>query len=75
MEAYPLTPEELLFRDCMVVYRLPEETMVDFRRCSLSSTAELMSAAGGVLEMKPPPEGALEAHYKPTRLVYGPVQP
>ena len=61
MDAYPLTSEEVLFRDCMLLCRIPEETMVDFRRCNLGTTAELMSAAGGVLEMKPPPEGALEA--------------
>ena len=61
MDAYPLTSEEVLFRDCMLVCRIPEETMVNFRRCNLGTTAELMSAAGGVLEIKPPPEGALEA--------------
>ena len=61
MDAYPLTSEEVLFRDCMLLCRIPEETMVDFRRCNMSTTAELMSVAGGVLDMKPPPEGALEA--------------
>ena len=61
MDAYPLTPEEVIFRDYMILCRIPEETMVDFRRCNMSTTAELMSVAGGVLDMKPPPEGALEA--------------
>jgi hypothetical protein len=49
MDAYPLTSEEVLFRDCMLLRRIPEETMVDFRRCNMSTTAELMSVAGGVL--------------------------
>ena len=40
---------------------IPEELLVDFRRCGLSTTAELMSAAGGAFEMKPQPEGAPEA--------------
>ena len=55
------SPEESLFRDCLTVCRIPEDLMVDFRRCTMGTTAELMTVAGGALEMKPLPEGALEA--------------
>ena len=61
MDEASLSPEERIFRDCLTVCRIPEELMVDFRRCSLSTTAELMTAAGGALEQKPLPEGAIEA--------------
>ena len=56
-----LSPEECIFRDCLIVCSIPEDLMVDFRRCHLGTTAELMSAAGGALEQRPLPEGALEA--------------
>jgi len=54
-------PEESLFRDYLTVCRIPEELMADFKRCTMGTTAELMTVAGGALEMKPLPEGALEA--------------
>ena len=56
-----LSPEESIFRDYLTVCRIPEELMADFRRCTMGTTAELMTVAGGALEMKPLPEGALEA--------------
>jgi hypothetical protein len=56
-----LSPEEMLFQESLVMCRLPTEVMVDFRRCNMASTSELMTAAGGVLELKPMPEGVLEA--------------
>ena len=61
MDDASLSPEERLFRDCLTVCRIPEELMVDFKRCNLGTTAELMTVAGGALKMKPLPEGALEA--------------
>jgi hypothetical protein len=57
----PPNPEESLFQDSLVMCRMPLEVMVDFRRCHMASTSELMTAARGVLEMKPLPEGVLEA--------------
>ena len=56
-----LNQEESLFRDYLTVCRIPEELMADFKRCTMGTTAELMTVAGGALEMKPLPEGALEA--------------
>jgi hypothetical protein len=56
-----LDPEESIFRGYLTVCRIPEELMADFRRCTMGTTAELMTVAGGALELKPLPEGALEA--------------
>ena len=57
----PLNTEESLFAESLICCGLAAELLVDFRRCMMSSTAELMTAAGGALEQKPLPMDALMA--------------
>ena len=50
MSDVPLNTEESLFVESLICCSLSATLLVDFRRCMMSTTAELMTAAGGALE-------------------------